>query len=209
MTARATDPAGRSDEAIGAVSVAGLRGDALANAIMKAETKAKRRVTLSIVGLGWLDESEIETIPAAVLEHTARGSSVGLADDARANDATAAGSFWKRVDMAALVEVVDSIPEAEEDAKPKARAYLKALLSCWPEEDRTEVLKAATIHVDKKSGLERWIGSVEKLEEKIDRGQYAGQPAVRDESCLFAVERIIRRARERGLLGSTEEHAAA
>jgi hypothetical protein len=26
---------------------------------MKAETKAKRRVTLSIVGLGWLDESEV------------------------------------------------------------------------------------------------------------------------------------------------------
>jgi hypothetical protein len=30
---------------------------------MKAETKAKRRVTLSIVGLGMLDESELETIP--------------------------------------------------------------------------------------------------------------------------------------------------
>jgi len=28
-------------------------------------TKAKRRVTLSIVGLGWLDETEIETIPSA------------------------------------------------------------------------------------------------------------------------------------------------
>jgi hypothetical protein len=42
-----------------------FRGDALANALMKAETKAKRRVTLSIVGLGFLDETEIETIPTA------------------------------------------------------------------------------------------------------------------------------------------------
>lgn len=42
-----------------------LRGDDLANAMMKAETKAKRRVTLSIVGLGWTDESELETIPSA------------------------------------------------------------------------------------------------------------------------------------------------
>jgi hypothetical protein len=33
--------------------------------MMKCETKAKRRVTLSIVGLGWTDESEIETIPDA------------------------------------------------------------------------------------------------------------------------------------------------
>jgi hypothetical protein len=65
VTARAILPDGRSDESIGAVPLAGLKGDALANAIMKAETKAKRRVTLSIVGLGWLDETEIETIPDA------------------------------------------------------------------------------------------------------------------------------------------------
>lgn len=72
VTARAVMPDGRTDESVGAVSLAGLKGDALANAIMKAETKAKRRVTLSIVGLGWLDESEVgsitsgETRPAAV-----------------------------------------------------------------------------------------------------------------------------------------------
>jgi hypothetical protein len=40
-----------------------LKGDALANALMKAETKAKRRVTLSLAGLGWLDETEIASIP--------------------------------------------------------------------------------------------------------------------------------------------------
>jgi len=65
VTARATDAQGRTDESIGAVSIGNLKGDALCNALMKAETKAKRRVTLSIVGLGWLDESEIETIPQA------------------------------------------------------------------------------------------------------------------------------------------------
>jgi hypothetical protein len=65
VTARAILPSGRTDESIGAVSVKGLHGDALANAYMKAETKAKRRVTLSICGMGFLDESEIETIPEA------------------------------------------------------------------------------------------------------------------------------------------------
>jgi len=34
---------------------------------MKCETKAKRRATLSICGLGMLDESELETIPGAVV----------------------------------------------------------------------------------------------------------------------------------------------
>lgn len=61
--AHAIDGTGRTDEAIGAVSIIGLKGDALANAVMKAETKAKRRVTLSICGLGMLDETELETIP--------------------------------------------------------------------------------------------------------------------------------------------------
>lgn len=57
------DSHGRRDTATGAVNVTGLKGDALANAYMKAETKAKRRFTLSICGLGLLDESELETIP--------------------------------------------------------------------------------------------------------------------------------------------------
>ena len=65
VTAEATTADGRTDASIGAVSIGGLKADALANALMKAETKAKRRVTLSICGLGMLDESEIETINGA------------------------------------------------------------------------------------------------------------------------------------------------
>jgi hypothetical protein len=64
VTARARDKTGREDESLGAVPVGNLKGDALANALMKCETKAKRRVTLSLAGLGWLDESELATIPA-------------------------------------------------------------------------------------------------------------------------------------------------
>jgi hypothetical protein len=63
VTARAKDRTGREDESTGAVPLGNLKGDALANALMKAETKSKRRVTLSIAGLGWLDETELETIP--------------------------------------------------------------------------------------------------------------------------------------------------
>ena len=67
VTARATMPDGRVDESIGAVWLGKITGEALANALMKAETKAKRRVTLSICGLGMLDETEVETIPAPAI----------------------------------------------------------------------------------------------------------------------------------------------
>jgi len=63
---KATTPDGRSDEDFGAVAYPSLlKGEARANAELKAITKAKRRATLSICGLGWLDETEIETIPGA------------------------------------------------------------------------------------------------------------------------------------------------
>jgi hypothetical protein len=85
VTARATTPDGRADEAIGVVpllkketrwdemrqrnvptgNIVPLTPDELANALMRAETKAKRRVTLSIAGLGMMDESEIETVEGA------------------------------------------------------------------------------------------------------------------------------------------------
>jgi hypothetical protein len=60
VTVEATDKTGRVDSDMGALNIAGLKGEALGNATMKAVTKAKRRVTLSICGLGILDESEIE-----------------------------------------------------------------------------------------------------------------------------------------------------
>jgi hypothetical protein len=73
VVAEARTKDGRRDESMGVVALEysdggkwyALRGDALANAFMKAETKAKRRVTLSICGLGLPDETELETIPDA------------------------------------------------------------------------------------------------------------------------------------------------
>lgn len=62
VTATAELPDGRRDTATGVVAIGGLRGNDLANALMKAETKAKRRVTLSICGLGWMDETEVGTV---------------------------------------------------------------------------------------------------------------------------------------------------
>lgn len=63
---RATDRGGRQDEDMGAVAMPpNAAGEIKANMILKAITKAKRRVTLSICGLGMLDETEVSDIPAS------------------------------------------------------------------------------------------------------------------------------------------------
>jgi len=66
VTVKATMKDGRYTDEEGAVSIAGLKGEPLANAMMKASTKAKRRAVLSLLGLGMLDESELDTLPQAV-----------------------------------------------------------------------------------------------------------------------------------------------
>ena len=68
-TARAVDRHGRADCDMGFASLSGLKGESLGNAMLKAVTKAKRRTTLSICGLGMLDETEVEDIPADQRKH--------------------------------------------------------------------------------------------------------------------------------------------
>jgi hypothetical protein len=58
------DKTGRADVEVGVVNKTDMRGDT-ANSQMKAVTKGKRRLTLSLCGLGWLDETEVQTIPDA------------------------------------------------------------------------------------------------------------------------------------------------
>lgn len=65
VTCKVRNGKGRTDMSTGAVNISGLKGEILANALMKAETKAKRRATLSLCGLGMLDETEVADIPQA------------------------------------------------------------------------------------------------------------------------------------------------
>ena len=61
VTASGHDKAGKTDSDIGVVVKPKDLAD-MPNARMKAVTKAKRRFTLSICGLGWLDESELDGV---------------------------------------------------------------------------------------------------------------------------------------------------
>jgi hypothetical protein len=66
VTVEGYDKNGRIDTDLGALPIGNLKGDALANATMKCITKAKRRLTLSMCGLGIMDESEFDTFQGEV-----------------------------------------------------------------------------------------------------------------------------------------------
>lgn len=115
VTVSGRDKSNREDQATGVVSIKGLSGEALANALMKAETKAKRRLTLSLVGLGFLDESEIDGATADVDPTTGelveRAKPKSLLESVRAQQAA------MEVEVAAPVE---EAPAAVEDQTVEA-----------------------------------------------------------------------------------------
>lgn len=113
VTARAILPSGRTDESIGAVPIENLKGENRSNALMKCETKAKRRVTLSICGMGLLDETEVESIPGAKIGETSvkvteRPITFGAPKDATGAVATAGGPAPSSESASNLAEGPDS-----------------------------------------------------------------------------------------------------
>jgi hypothetical protein len=98
----------REDVEMGATSIKGLAGDNLVNARLKAITKAKRRLTLSICGLGFLDETEIETIPGAAIEIQGSGAEA-VSEDAGASTV----AVPRQGDAPALVSDEDRAIEEE------------------------------------------------------------------------------------------------
>ena len=86
------DKSGRTDVEVGVVNRSDMQGNA-ANAQMKAVTKGKRRLTLSLCGLGWLDETEVETIKDA--------RPVTVAETGEIVDAHATGEDYRKAYEAA------------------------------------------------------------------------------------------------------------
>lgn len=70
VTVAASTPDGRCEESQGIVDVTNLKGVALANARMKCETKAKRRVTMALCGLGFPMDDDRPGQPLAFNPHT-------------------------------------------------------------------------------------------------------------------------------------------
>lgn len=77
VTVECSTPDGRTSEDIGHMFLGGLQGENLANAMMKAETKAKRRAILSTVGLSVLTE---DAIPYVTSDSVVRPGEVEIVD---------------------------------------------------------------------------------------------------------------------------------
>jgi len=142
VTARATDRDGRQDESTGVVALAGLKGDVLANALMKAETKAKRRVTLSLVGLGWLDETEVETIPDA---RVVEAPTTPVAQSHWIENEKARKAFWAyTTDKLTLsqAQVYEALGVERMHDYTGTMAECKAALEQWVAEQQAETVEA-------------------------------------------------------------------
>jgi hypothetical protein len=143
VTISAHDKSGREDSDIGVVNKKDMRGD-FGNAVMKAVTKAKRRVTLSICGLGWSDETEVETIPDAKpvvvdietgeIEQTATKPEPAPKDTGWMKDAKARSGFWAwcteqglshgEVHEALKVESLNDYAGDKKDARDAITAFI-------------------------------------------------------------------------------------
>lgn len=139
VTVTAKDKAGREDSDIGVVRKTDMQNN-LGNALMKAVTKAKRRVTLSICGLGWSDETEVETIPDAkpVLVDIETGEieqpEPAPKDTAWIKDAKSRGGFWSwctwqglshsEVHAALKVESLNDYQGDKKQARDDIAAYI-------------------------------------------------------------------------------------
>jgi hypothetical protein len=139
VTVRAACKDGRQTDEIGAVPIGGLKGEALANGLMKAATKAKRRAVLSVTGLGMTDETEIDSIPGAVkptsdlpwAERASSQAAKGTKDEDLAS--TLAASL--EVDAgAAPIATLANLPDASEVVSEDGAAPTPPTLDFDPDE---------------------------------------------------------------------------
>jgi hypothetical protein len=136
---RATDKTGRTDEDFGVVPIAGLRGEAAANAFLKAVTKAKRRVTLSIAGLGFLDETEVEDIADArphAFGHLAAPEAERVTEDGEVR--TSGDDYVERW----LVQLENAVSAEDLATEWNSERTVRGKIT-WPDDEAFARLKAA------------------------------------------------------------------
>jgi hypothetical protein len=115
---------------------------------MKAVTKAKRRVTLSICGLGWLDESEIETISRSAVRRVDVDKETGEIIEGE-------------------VEEPDPLAQAIDRVRKSGRNFFPALVDVtdWEQDDLKEAAK--TLGMEKIHGDERRLAQFRTVHEYV------------------------------------------
>lgn len=137
-----SDRTGRTDADLGIVPVEGLRGEAKANALMKAITKAKRRLTLSICGLGMLDETEVTSIPDAKPVNV--DMETGEIYPGEENGGTAGNSAKPSRPVPPTVSLAEANPPLQQDDAKEAESRAKAARKALFEKAKTFGFKGTT-----------------------------------------------------------------
>lgn len=141
---RATLPGGRYETATATLPLSDH-----ATVLMKAETKAKRRATLAILGLGLLDETEVDSIPGAEVDSIPGAQTVEPAparpavDISDALDALAAAGSCEAV-VTAYRAAHDSLRRIVSLDAPEAAEPLASLLAA-----AREALGSLGLHLPK------------------------------------------------------------
>lgn len=168
VTVAVRERTGREDISTGSVSLANLKGEALANAHMKCETKAKRRATLSICGLAVLDETEIDSIPNAKAVAVDEFHAPAAKPEPKPMKAMTREERRKDVEELLSPVTVASAPVIEATAVPVT-----------PDDERTILARSVISIAETKSGKRVW---------RIDQDDEARPFAVLDERVASILE---------------------
>lgn len=176
-TVKVQDQTGRSDMDVGVVPFGNeLKGEARANAMMKSITKAKRRATLSLVGLGIMDESEIDSIPRMRREQLdmSSGEILGSPDDTQP---TPPAPRAPRQSSATVAEVTNPVVEDPERHEAKTTLWNFAKNTCGWDLATLDAVAADHSKVLNEMGAEELktlytllvTESAEQRQERVDR----------------------------------------
>jgi len=173
--AYAEDGDGRTDVATGAVDTSGSTGQALANDIMKAETKAKRRATLSLAGLGYLDETEITDIPDTATEEVNVNHETGEVQEQKSHE-------WYREAIEWLGEKAVEIMDADKviDAFPKVPS--KHPVEEWPRTYETRAFEHVKEAVQRASNDQMGTGEPKQPQDTVKAAADSVETASEDAS---------------------------
>jgi hypothetical protein len=154
---RAKDKTGRTDEDFGVVPFKGGASEIAANSIMKAITKAKRRVTLSISGLGFLDETETDF---------AKGEQADDAGDTLPNKAVIGATAALHGPRISKQQLEELTKEADELAIDK-RKLVEFLADAWPNQSITSMADIPAAYFDNvKARFKRRRDEIENTDAK-------------------------------------------
>lgn len=159
------DSDGHITQNMGSLSVAGLKGEALANAFMKATTKAIRRSILAHCGLGMLDEDEVtnqEWTKEPVVPQGRPGDCNAPEEPKKEIDGDGNDAFIWSADQKvefnnlcdALLDLSQKAGESEEESNKRLDFYRSQKADTSEDPDKV---------------LNRMYGSCERLESKIKK----------------------------------------